>query len=275
VLRWRSGLRRSGEIVHLCARQVLERARACLVMGRASFAKVHRARCLVDVIEDVVDYEVGAGLVIVANELDPSGLWLIRASTATQDEGVIVGAHQHGLARVQVPARDGDDVVIPRSGRSRGAPGGTAGGAGSGGCQGSRSSASSWRQVEPANLDPFGTTSPRTGSNGLRRPGGSIAPSRPSRLSATLARSFLGNTGARPKNNKREPALQGRSTSGSRVALITFSGNSSSVSLRLFYDLGLPILEAVGPMWGCPENRRIVGLPTSQVAVKTTRYEQR
>jgi len=56
------------------------------------------ARSFVDVIEDVVDNEIGAGLVIVANELDPARLWLVGPAIATENKGVVVRADQYGVS---------------------------------------------------------------------------------------------------------------------------------------------------------------------------------
>ncbi|EUA36985.1 hypothetical protein I549_4540 [Mycobacterium avium subsp. avium 2285 (R)] len=45
-----------------------------------------------------MDNEIGAGLVIVANELDPARLWLVGPAIATENKGVVVRADQYGVS---------------------------------------------------------------------------------------------------------------------------------------------------------------------------------
>jgi hypothetical protein len=48
--------------------------------------------------KNVLHDKVGAFLVIMANKLDPTRLWLVGPAISTQDEGMIVGADQNRVA---------------------------------------------------------------------------------------------------------------------------------------------------------------------------------
>ncbi|BBX95630.1 hypothetical protein MLAC_09240 [Mycobacterium lacus] len=50
------------------------------------------------VVEDIVDNEIGTGLVIVTNELDPARLWMVGPAIATENEGMVAGADKYGIA---------------------------------------------------------------------------------------------------------------------------------------------------------------------------------